>query len=467
MIESRYPVTEGRNSHFVCCCSVMTSLGCHSILQGLGILPLRPFFPSLRALVPFTPASITQPISLPSHFITKFGLQFLASLATSPIIFYCSLTSARSFLYMKIFTCLRLALPKPDNPDLTSAQVAASRKEDNKSIPGLGFKWNEEDDLFEKDVGTVRELVQQDWTVFNARFQSMTGWFRFLVMRICRSPNSLVVYQGCSRGGRNLFNYALREPPEPPQEQHVSEQCQDSSPECDLCSHIRSNPSSHNLHGSPQATQGQQAPGIPPDPSLEAESRPPDDEPPSGHGLHDQQPPEEFNEGNAAGLESPLCQSSEDLSVAMVNSLDLYASPGCLIDHDPTSNRFLYHDDSRPTHRVTLLTNIVADTMAANLATLFTHVLFLPLETLLVRSVALAYLNSAGGSTDSSRWLRSEMYPLGSWFGMGLRGGRAMDYAWKMALCLGVEMALGYGVWQVGAGAAWWLGRKTHRWGRL
>lgn len=135
----------------------------------------------------------------------------------------------------------------------------------------------------------------------------------------------------------------------------------------------------------------------------------------------------------------------------------------------PTLAQYLYtfHETSRPTHRVTLLSNFATNAISFLLSDVITQTLLLPLEALLVRSVALAYLSNSDGGSTSSLWLRNEIYPLGSWFGMGLRGGRAMDYARKMTLCFAMEMAVGYGVWQIGVGAAWRLGNTMHGWGKL
>ncbi|KAL8730421.1 MAG: hypothetical protein Q9166_004059 [cf. Caloplaca sp. 2 TL-2023] len=119
---------------------------------------------------------------------------------------------------------------------------------------------------------------------------------------------------------------------------------------------------------------------------------------------------------------------------------------------------------SKPMYRVTHLTALMTETLATSLSTIIADILLLPLETLFVRSVALTYLSTAGGGAMG---FRNEIYPLGSWFGAGIREGRAMDYARKMALCLGMDMLLEFGVWQVTAGVVWWVGTRRFRWGRL
>ncbi|KAI4246576.1 MAG: hypothetical protein L6R40_001939 [Gallowayella cf. fulva] len=122
---------------------------------------------------------------------------------------------------------------------------------------------------------------------------------------------------------------------------------------------------------------------------------------------------------------------------------------------------------SQATYHVTRLTTLAAGTLTVSLSKMLADILLLPLEALFIRSVALAYLDTADGASYAAMGLRQEIYPLGSWFGTALRGGRAMDYVRKMTLCFGLDMLLGFGAWQVTAGAAWWVGQKFCRWGQM
>ena len=121
-------------------------------------------------------------------------------------------------------------------------------------------------------------------------------------------------------------------------------------------------------------------------------------------------------------------------------------------------------------YRVTLLTAQAADSMAERLAGCITDILLFPLEALYVRSVALSFLSSPMGEVGAAaeRW-KGEVYPLGGWFGMGLRRGwgGVADYVGKMVLVQGMEMGVGFAVWQVSVGVSWWVGRKWFEWGRL
>lgn len=95
--------------------------------------------------------------------------------------------------------------------------------------------------------------------------------------------------------------------------------------------------------------------------------------------------------------------------------------------------------------------------IAYNLADL----LFIPLETLFLRSVARRFLASPqaqhlAGATP----FRSPLLPLGTRFGLGLgRGGwrGIVHYAGMIGWCWGFKVVAGYLTWQLGAGIIWWL----------
>ncbi|KAL8674700.1 MAG: hypothetical protein Q9168_000932 [Polycauliona sp. 1 TL-2023] len=129
-------------------------------------------------------------------------------------------------------------------------------------------------------------------------------------------------------------------------------------------------------------------------------------------------------------------------------------------------SQYMQTNPSRPIYRVTSLTTLMTDTLADSLSTMVANILLLPLEALLVRSVAFTYLNTADGAAYSAMGLQKEIYPLGSWLGNGLRGGRAMDYGRKMILCFGVDMLLSLATWQATTGVAWWMGKRKLKRGK-
>ncbi|CAD6590079.1 MAG: hypothetical protein ASARMPREDX12_004181 [Alectoria sarmentosa] len=125
-----------------------------------------------------------------------------------------------------------------------------------------------------------------------------------------------------------------------------------------------------------------------------------------------------------------------------------------------------------PYYRITTLTAQAAESMSQHLSSYITEILLLPLEALYMRSVALSFLSSPsanlGAKMVAERW-KGEVYPMGGWFGMGLRGGwRGVgDYVGKMVLLEGLEMGIGFTVWQACMGLSWWVGRRWFEWGRL
>lgn len=126
----------------------------------------------------------------------------------------------------------------------------------------------------------------------------------------------------------------------------------------------------------------------------------------------------------------------------------------------------------QPQHRITALTAYAADSMASHVSSHLTDLLFLPLEALFVRSLAIAFLSSPAAGTEAQiaamRWKR-EVYPIRGWFGMGPRGGwrGVADYAGKMVLVSGMEVGISMAIWQACTGFSWWCGRTYFGWGRL
>lgn len=108
----------------------------------------------------------------------------------------------------------------------------------------------------------------------------------------------------------------------------------------------------------------------------------------------------------------------------------------------------------------------MADTLAMHFSTHIADLLFLPLEALFVRSVALSFLNASASvpSSPAARW-RDQVIPLSSWFGRGLGPGGLRNYVMNMAMCGVFELAIGMGLWQLSSGAAWLLGHRRFGWG--
>lgn len=104
-----------------------------------------------------------------------------------------------------------------------------------------------------------------------------------------------------------------------------------------------------------------------------------------------------------------------------------------------------------------------------HLSTHFTDLLFLPLEALFVRSVALNYLDTATIAAPLGPVARSheQIIPLHSWLGGngGRRGFR--NYVNNLFMCGVTDLAISMGIWQLSSGIAWLLGRRRFGWGTL
>lgn len=129
---------------------------------------------------------------------------------------------------------------------------------------------------------------------------------------------------------------------------------------------------------------------------------------------------------------------------------------------------------SLPSHRVTILSSHPVDSLSSHLASLITTVLFMPLESSYLRSLAISYLSSSssfsalatGAAGGSAAALLSDIRPLGAWFGGGgIRG--SVAYVGKLALVLGMQAAVSAGVWGIGTGAAIAMGKSGFGWGNL
>lgn len=115
-----------------------------------------------------------------------------------------------------------------------------------------------------------------------------------------------------------------------------------------------------------------------------------------------------------------------------------------------------------PAHRVTILSSHPVDSLASHLASMLTTVIFLPLESLYLRSLASSFLSSR----DSSSALLSDVRTFGAWGGGGSRTD-IFTYVGKMALMVSVQAAVNASVWGIISGAAIRIGKKFCGWGSL
>lgn len=114
-------------------------------------------------------------------------------------------------------------------------------------------------------------------------------------------------------------------------------------------------------------------------------------------------------------------------------------------------------------HRVTILSSHPLDSLASHLASVITTVMFLPLESIFLRSLASSFL----ASQSTSLALRSDVRrPLGFWVG----GGSMSDivpYLGKLGLAVGLQAAVNASVWGVVTGSVIRIGKAFCNWGSL
>lgn len=95
--------------------TLITELEVFAALQRLGLLPSWPPAPSLISLIPFRASSPIQ--LLPSFFSPGGGPRALRSLMFSPLLLFWVIVHGKSQVNRWLYEYIRLALPRPTNPD--------------------------------------------------------------------------------------------------------------------------------------------------------------------------------------------------------------------------------------------------------------------------------------------------------------------------------------------------------------
>lgn len=390
---------------------LLTPFKIFSTLQHQGLLPAWPLLPHPKALVPLSPSSPLRLPNLPDRLDGASCLRFLASLAVNPVILLCVQSWMRPLVERKVQKYTRAALPAPDFPDVYSIQGAIEDEMDRDNIPGLG---NAVDTPELWESRSVKEELAKDLQYIGKNCQILYDKFRNLFPSKSSKSNPSPTMEPRSTPTPTS---ALTDP--------LEDDSSSPSPSYDPSSSSTSRPST-------------------PRPQIEITG-------------------------------STTSTGTVHMSVAIPVPISSLPRRRRYSSHprDPSSpstpgpNTFPY-----PYYRITTLTAQAADSMAQRLSGYITDILLFPLEALYVRSVALSFLSSpaanAGAEVAAERW-KGEVYPLGGWFGMGLRGGwrGVADYVGKMVLMQGVEFGIGFTVWQASVGLSWWIGRKWFEWGRL
>lgn len=396
-------------------------------LQRLNLLPGWPWLPHAGAFVPFSASSPLQMPALPTHLTFGSGVAFLASLALSPLFLWCVVAWTKPQIRNKLRGYVRAAVPKPHYPDRYSLQAAKEDDLDNDSIPGLCNDPN--GDKGEWESADIWEELAKDLQYIGKNLGILYDKCLGLVSRQPESPIETIR-------------------PQPPLERietqdfHANEATGTFSVPSPSSSSSSSSSATSIL--SPSSRPATLRPQIETTTSTSSSGT-----------LH-------------INLQIPHPNPNEE---PLISNNIADSPPHSELDtqiNNETKPQQL--DRYQPIHRITALSAYAADALANHLAAHLADIICLPLEALFVRSLALAFLSSprANPTAQAAAFrLRGEVFPLGGWCGMGLRGGwRGMgDYVGKTVLASGLEIGISMAVWQACTGFAWMSGRRCFGWG--
>ncbi|TQB72828.1 hypothetical protein MPDQ_006390 [Monascus purpureus] len=134
----------------------------------------------------------------------------------------------------------------------------------------------------------------------------------------------------------------------------------------------------------------------------------------------------------------------------------------------PYTSRSLAHPRSTtsgippPAHRVTILSAHPVDSVASHAASILTTTLFIPFESLYLRSLATSYLSSRAFPST----LRYDVRPMGAWAGGGSMADAAA-YMGKLAVLVGMQAAMNVGFWSIITRVVVYIGKTFCGWGTL
>lgn len=145
--------------------TLITELEVFAVLQRLGLLPSWSPSPSLISLIPFRAFSPIQ--LLPSFFSPGGGPRALYSLMFSPLLLFWLILHGKSQLNRWLYEYIRLALPRPVNPDNYSVRGALRFEDTDALIPEFEFDPREEfsgERLLAQLRRDINASVEKIWT---------------------------------------------------------------------------------------------------------------------------------------------------------------------------------------------------------------------------------------------------------------------------------------------------------------
>ncbi|MCJ1261404.1 hypothetical protein MMC22_001268 [Lobaria immixta] len=427
-------------------------------LQRLILIPSWPLLPHPSALIPLMSLSPVRARRISSGFSLGWLGQLLGSLIVSPLPLWWILCYGKLQVDKRLYAYTRLVLPKPDNPDFSSIKGALEDEFDNDTISGLGFIRNHDGSV--KREGTLLEELKKDvLDLYDGllKLVNISKWGEDREQEEEEHTDIEGIPLVPLQSSNILIDSAVEVPP-------LLTNANGPRP-------ATPRPSSHDSHILDSQDENH-------DPDSDISHLPP-------HGLPR---PDSPSHPETLVPPSPTNVTLEDALQPSNHLFNGHLSDGSSRrssnEQQPTAEQIspLGRGLGETNHRVTALTAHLADAMGSHISTHLADILFFPLEALFIRSVARNFLSpplqSSTGHLASSfpflvpthtsvaASLRAEVFPSETWFGAGLRGGKSgmIDYAGRLALCAGLEMGMGFAVWQLGAGVVWWLGVKVFEW---
>ena len=491
---------------------LLTPLEIYAALQRLGIYSAWPIIPGIT-FYKFILKGMRLPIPALLSF-PKAVWKGLQSTVWMPLCIWAAMMYTKPIVAKGLYRYFRAVLPKPTHPNRYSLE-AAEGEFDSEAIPAL----IDEDSVSraEREITNVVDLLQKDlqtigrsWQIFWNKLSDTVNRARaglshcsnvisvpeIKVSETRRSRSSTIsTVQGLPDDLREAMQNLPQPHPVPPQPDAVLGLRPELQDLLDPMPANATNPD--HLHqrlmgrnSSPLAAPmaGASAEPLTPTSSEDGSSPTPIAEEPPGQMTGSVSPTLGSSSSSPVQSRIPTPPPPIEIITSTVGTGHMHmnvtipanigesgTNPGFQapsINYSDSSSDDDSNSDNedRPYHRVTMLSAHAADTMAEHLSHRFADLLFLPLEALFVRSVAMTFWQTPGlaigGEGAAGRWMR-DVYPLGGWFGMGLRAGGwkgAGEYAGKLLLIWGMQLGVNFALWELTTGYMWLAGRRWYSW---
>jgi len=446
-----------------------------SILQLLDLVPARPLLPLPRSLIPFSGYSPLQLPVLPSKLTAKSIVTFASSIVVSPAFMLWTYNFVNCQIEHMLFTYFRNTLPKPEDPDIYSVKGALQDNYDQETIPGLKsiFKSQEAKNFPSKLAIDFRHT--RDWLLGFLGLKSDEPGEEQAPSNML--PNTLQESNEPQAEFSEAHDDPLRRGADDHEALMTSSSAEAFMQLSDVVYHLAGVDSPVNVLDI-DSTYDVTPPTAEQDMISSSSEETPQDPAANDNAVRVSN---RHQNTDTVTMEVEISGRPPNVQLrgrpVFTTNSSANPRPGTetMTQEGALSHRHASRqsDSKEPKHRVTVLSGHIADFLASYLANFASKLLCLPLEALLMRTIALSFL-AAAKPTPSAQLnalgLRQQVYPLNAWFGLGLRGAGwkgVGDYVTKMVLCSAIEAAMGFGVWQVGSTTCFWIGTTWFEWGRL